>query len=73
MQAPHLTQPDKYSSPCRDRGAFGPMTARAPPCVGRLHGVLAHLRARGGRSRFHRACPMDATPQRDAAPGPTAF
>jgi len=40
---------------------FGPMTASAPPCVGQLHGVLAVLRARAGRSRFHRACPMDAT------------
>ena len=53
----------------RGTGRFGPTTASAPPCVGRLHGVLAHLRARGGRSRFHRACPMDATPERDAAPG----
>ena len=49
------------------------MAAWAPPCVGRLHGVLTHLRARGRRSRFHRACPMDATLERDAAPGPTAF
>jgi len=52
---------------------FGPMTASAPPCVGRLHGVLAVLRARAGRSRFHRACPMDATLERDAAPVQSAF
>src|SRR5437867_492902 len=49
------------------------MAASAPPCVGRLHGVLAVLRARAGRSRFHRACPMDATPEWDAAPGTSAF
>ena len=73
MQAPHLTQPDKIFTSFEGPGRFGPMAARAPPCVGRLHGVLALLRARGGRSRFHRACPMDATPERDAAPGPTAF
>ena len=42
MQAPHLTQPDIFSPLSRDR-RFGPMAAWAPPCVGRLHGVLAHL------------------------------
>ena len=73
MQAPHLTQPDKIFTSFEGPGRFGPMAAWAPRCVGRLHGVLAHLRARGGRSRFHRACPMDATLERDAAPGPTAF
>ena len=49
------------------------MAVSAPPCVGRLHGVLAVLRARAGRSRFHRPWPMDATPERDAAPVQSAF
>ena len=43
MQAPHLTQPGKFFTSFEGPGRFGPMAARAPPCVGRLHGVLALL------------------------------
>jgi hypothetical protein len=43
MQAPHLTQPDKLTPLSRDRGALGRWLHGLLPCVGRLHGVLAHL------------------------------